>query len=155
MCKYIAIPEPLLKLFSGESLQDKQNEAMILQSVTSEGWPHTAMISVGEIVAMDEYTLRLALWTGTMTSGNLIRSGKAELVVVYEGQVYYLKLLVEELPPLVSAKHARDRFSAHIHSLKIDHAKYAHIKSGIQVQLIDSQSVIARWDETVEELKKN
>lgn len=153
MNKYISIPEPLMKLLDGDRLPSKQNEAFMLQTVTEEGWPHTAMISVGEIVAMDDYTLRLALWCGTTTSHNMQRSGKAELVIVYAERVYYLKVAVKPLAPLMSAKHERDRFSAHIHALKIDQAKYAHIEAGIRVQLIDPDSVITRWTETVEELR--
>ncbi|MEK5058554.1 MULTISPECIES: hypothetical protein [unclassified Paenibacillus] len=153
MNKNIAIPEPLLKLLDGERLPSKQNEAFMLQTVSEDGWPHTAMISVGEIVATDEYTLRLALWCGTTTSNNMIRSGKAELVIVYGGKVYYLKMAVKPLAPFISATHERDRFSAHIHALKIDQAKYAHIEAGIRVQLIDPDSVITRWTKTVEELR--
>ncbi|MFD1135449.1 pyridoxamine 5'-phosphate oxidase family protein [Paenibacillus urinalis] len=153
MNKYIPIPAPLLKLLDGEHLPSKQTEAFMLQTVTEDGWPHTAMISVGEIVAIDAYTLRLALWCGTTTSHNMLRSGKAELVIVYAERVYYLKMAVKPLAPLRSAKHERDRFTAHIHALKIDQAKYAHIEAGIRVQLIDPDSVVTRWMETVEELR--
>lgn len=47
------LPDELYELLDGRELITKQHEAMILMTVTEEGWPHTAMISVGEIVALD------------------------------------------------------------------------------------------------------
>ncbi|WP_211747622.1 pyridoxamine 5'-phosphate oxidase family protein [Paenibacillus sp. Marseille-Q4541] len=149
------IPEALMTLLSGEQLEDKQQEAFILQTVNEDGYPHSAMISVGELVACDAFTFRIALWPGTMTTMNLIRSQKAQLVIIDQGLVYYIKIQTVHLPPVNSDIHTRERFSAHIHALKIDQAKYARIESGIQVKLLNPDSVIKRWQEQVDALKQN
>lgn len=75
------IGKELFTLLNGKELEHKQQEAMMLLTVTEDQWPHIAMISVGEIVALDEKNLRLALWPGTTTTGNMIRTGKATLAV--------------------------------------------------------------------------
>lgn len=75
------IGKELFTLLDGKGLEDKQHEAMMLLTVTEDQWPHIAMISVGEVVALDEGNLRLALWPGTTTTGNMIRTGKATLAV--------------------------------------------------------------------------
>lgn len=46
----------LFQLLNGEKLAGKRREAMMLQTVTEEGWPHTAMISAGEILALNKPT---------------------------------------------------------------------------------------------------
>lgn len=150
-----AIPEKLMALLSGEQLEAKQHEAFILQTVNEDGWPHSAMISVGEVIAIDDFTFRIALWPGTMTTMNLIRSEKAQLVIVHEGLVYYVKLKTKHLSPQNADVHTRERFTAHIHALKIDEAKYAEIQSGIKVRLYDPNTVIERWQSQIESLKQN
>ena len=150
-----AIPEALMTLLSGENLKDKQREAFLLQTVNEDGWPHSAMISVGEVIAADPYTFRLMLWPNTMTTINLMRSKKAQLVIIYEGLVYYIKLQVKHHSAVHSDVHIGERFSAHIHALKIDQAKYAEIETGVQVRLHNPDRVIDRWQAQVEILKHN
>ncbi|WIV20695.1 pyridoxamine 5'-phosphate oxidase family protein [Paenibacillus polygoni] len=150
-----AIPEALMTLLSGENLKDKQREAFLLQTVNEDGWPHSAMISVGEVLAADPYTFHLMLWPNTMTTINLMRSKKAQLVIIYEGLVYYIKLQIKHHSAVLSDIHTGERFSAHIHALKIDKAKYAKIETGIQVKLHNPDSVIDRWQAQVEILKHN
>lgn len=150
-----AIPEALMTLLSGEKLKDKQREAFLLQTVNEDGWPHSAMISVGEVLAADPYTFRLMLWPNTITTINLIRSNKAQLVIIHEGLVYYIKLRTKHHSAVNPDVHIGERFSARIHALKIDQAKYAKIETGIQVRLYNPDTVIERWQAQVEVLKHN
>ncbi|GAB6992229.1 hypothetical protein [Paenibacillus pini] len=147
------ISEQLFKLLNGEQLENKQHEAMMLLSVTEDHWPHTAMISVGEIIALSRTKLRLAMWPNTTTTGNLIRTEKATLVLFYEGIAHYVRLSLRRLPLLADSLHTRERFEAEVVSAREDVAKYADITSGVQVQLKDNEAVIQRWNETLAELK--
>lgn len=142
----------LYDLLNGRELETKQHEAMMLMTVTEEEWPHTAMISVGEIVALDSKRVRLALWPGTTTARNVIRTEKATLVLVLAGQVHYIKLQLTRLPVLPAAKHPRERFEAEIAAVRSDTAPYAEITTGIQIELKDGESVLRRWQETLAEL---
>ncbi|MDO7906828.1 pyridoxamine 5'-phosphate oxidase family protein [Paenibacillus sp. JX-17] len=148
----VQLPEALLHLLNGQHLEDKQHDAMMLQTVTEDGWPHNAMLSVGEVVALDNGRLRLALWPGTTTTGNLIRSGRALLVLVHEGTAYYIRLELQLLPELEQAMYPRARFEAAVAAVREDVAKYAELRSGVTFALKEPEAVLPRWRDTLEEL---
>lgn len=148
------ISPQLYELLDGNRLSAKQQEAMMLLTVSEDGWPHIAMISVGEIVALSPEVLRLGLWPGTATTGNILRTNKATLCVFYAGTAFYSRLELTPLEALPEAKHPRQRFEARVVSSKADTAQYADILGGVQIALHDPPGVIARWEETVADLHK-
>lgn len=148
------ISASLFEYLDGSGLEHKQQEAMMLLTVTEDGWPHTAMLSAGEVVALDHGRLRLALWPGTETSGNLIRSGQAVLLAVHQGAVHKIRLAAKRLPALPGARHPRERFEANVLSVREDRAKYAELTSGITFALKGEEQVLQRWKETLEELRE-
>ncbi|ANA80646.1 hypothetical protein PVOR_04993 [Paenibacillus vortex V453] len=154
MTEQAGISEGLYQWLDGSDLESKQGTAMMLLSVTEDLWPHTAMISVGEIVALDRSRLRLALWPGTVTTGNLLRSGQATLVAIHDGAAHYVRLRLQALPDLPDARHPRQRFAAEVVAVREDIAKYADILSAVKIQLHDPDEVLGRWKETIEELLK-
>ncbi|MFB5189723.1 pyridoxamine 5'-phosphate oxidase family protein [Alicyclobacillus fastidiosus] len=146
------LPDNLFELLNGRALHDKQHEAMMLLTTTQDLWPHTAMVSVGEVVAVDRTHLRLAMWPSTTTTQNLERTGQAMLVLFYGAKAYYLRLSVEALADHKAARHPRRRFSAKVDGVREDVAKYADITSGVQIQLKEPGDVLSRWQETIEDL---
>ncbi|PFC74460.1 hypothetical protein CN290_12375 [Bacillus cereus] len=150
--KSIELSLDVYELLNGQDLMDKEHEAMMLLTVSEDGWPHTAMISVGEIVAINLMELRIGLWPSTSTTGNIIRSNKATLVLFYKGKAHYIRLSLERLEELPSARYQRERFSAKVISTREDVAKYADITSGIQIELKNSDEVIERWSQTIEDI---
>jgi Pyridoxamine 5'-phosphate oxidase len=154
MMSQTAISEELFCFLDGNDLEDKTREAMMLLSVSEDGWPHAAMVSVGEVVALNHEELRIALWPKTHTVANLKRTQQATLVAVHKGKVHYVRLAIKPLPALKDDKHNQERFAAKVVSVKEDTAKYAEITSGIRFDLYDPESVVRRWTETVSGLKK-
>ncbi|WP_462409743.1 pyridoxamine 5'-phosphate oxidase family protein [Neobacillus sp. Marseille-QA0830] len=150
MVETVVLPVKIVNLLNGMDLEQKQNDAMLLITVSEEGWPHAAMISVGEIAAINEQLLRLSLWKGTRTAENLLRTGKATLVVILEGKAYYLKMMFSKLE---SHDTSREKYAAAVMSVKEDIAKYAVITTGIKFKLKEPEEVIRRWDKTIKELK--
>lgn len=148
------ISSSLFELLNGLDLEGKQHVAMMLLTVTEDHWPHSAMVSVGEVVALDRKKLRLALWPGTQTTGNMIRSGQATLVAIHDNAAHYVRLKLSRLPELSHALHPRERFSAEVFSARVDTAKYAEIKSGVTIRLKDPADVLSRWRETILELQE-
>lgn len=140
--------------FNGQDLEQKQHEAMQLLTVSEDGWTHQAMISMGEVIAVTPNLLRLALWPGTQTSMNMSRTGKATLIAVHQKCLLSIRLDVTSLPQLMEAVHPRDRFEAKVLNVRVDHAPYAEITSGIKFQLKDESGTITRWRETIEELRQ-
>lgn len=146
------MPVEVFDLLNGKELVDKQHEAMMLLTISEEGWPHTAMISVGEIVAVSRTELRIGLWPNTSTTANVIRTHKATLVLFWKGKAQYIRLSIVGLKELPNAQHQRERFYAKIVDAREDMAKYAEITSGIKIQLKNPKEVVGRWSETIEDL---
>ncbi|MFI2856122.1 pyridoxamine 5'-phosphate oxidase family protein [Paenibacillus sp. JSM ZJ436] len=154
MSHSIKLPEQLCRLLDGENLEEKQGEGIQLLTQCEDGWPHCAMIGAGEIIALQEDVLRLALWPGTMTTGNVIRTGKATIVLVHGAKMYYIRLVLVHLATLASARHPRERFEARIEAIREDQAPYADIVCGVTYRLKQPEEVLARWRETLEELRQ-
>ncbi|WP_316275222.1 pyridoxamine 5'-phosphate oxidase family protein [Bacillus halotolerans] len=148
------LSDRLFELLDGERLKEKQHEAFVLQTVSEDGWPHAAMISAGEIIALNRTDIRIALWKNTETAGNILRTGQAQLTAWWKGAAHYVKLQCEPLPPLNDAVYDRERFACRIASAKEDVAKYADIPSGVRIQLHNAEEVLNRWEATLEELKR-
>lgn len=151
--KTILSPD-LHRLLDGYHLADKQHIAMSLLTVSEEGYPHQAMVSAGEVLAMNETTLRIALWQGTHTSANLLRDGKALLAFVHDGISYTLMLKAMPLPPIDNSLYPRDRFEAQLIQVREDIAQYAMLTSGVTIQLHEPEQVLARWEDTLAELRR-
>jgi hypothetical protein len=150
----LEMPEEIFDLLNGKELVDKQHEAMMLLTISEEGWPHTAMISVGEIVAVSRKELRIGLWPDTSTTANVIRTHKATLVLFWKGKAHYIRLSLERLKELPNIQYKRVRFHAQIVEAREDMAKYAEIRSGIKIDLKNPKEVVERWSETIEDLLK-
>ncbi|WIL34242.1 pyridoxamine 5'-phosphate oxidase family protein [Bacillus stercoris] len=148
------LSDRLFELLDGDRLNEKQHEAFVLQTVSEDGWPHAAMISVGEMIALNRTDIRIALWKNTMTSANIFRTGKAQFTAWWKGVAYYVKLECTPLPPLKDAEYDRDRFSCRVVSVKEDVAKYADLTSGVRIELHRPEEVLSRWKKTLEEVKR-
>ncbi|WP_436951042.1 pyridoxamine 5'-phosphate oxidase family protein [Staphylococcus shinii] len=146
------LTDDLKDLLNGKQLAQKQHIAMILQSITSEGYPHSAMVSVGEVIALDSEHLRIALWPQTQTTLSLAKKGKANLVIIYNNMVNYLELDITVLPSPDNEIYERTRLEATIKSIRQDIAKYADITSGITVEMHEPKQVLKRWNVVLNEL---
>lgn len=149
-----SLPTTLQSLWNGQELEHKQHLAMPLLTISEDGYPHQAMVSAGEVLVVDEQTLRIALWTGTNTTANLLRDGKALLTVVVDGVSYALRLQAEALPELPDAAYPRARFQARIQHIREDVAKYAELLTGVTYRLHEPEQVLERWRLTLEELRR-
>lgn len=100
----------LFQLLNGKDLASKQHEAMMLLTLSQDQWPHVAMISVGEVIAISSTELKLSLWPNTITTSNIIRNGKATLVIIFNGIAHYIKLSLRKLPELTDANISANDF---------------------------------------------
>lgn len=62
------LPKAVRVFLNGKDLERKQRDAMLLSTVTSEGFPHVAMISAGELVAISSSRVKLLVWKGTTSA---------------------------------------------------------------------------------------
>ena len=112
-----------------------------------EGWPHEAMIGVGEIVTAGDGIL-LALWPSSTITRALTESSRCTLAAVVDGTAFSLRLTVERLDdistPLAGTLAC---FRGRVAAARADEAPYAILESGIRFRLRDRETVLARWSE--------
>ena len=116
------LPETLLMLLDGHSLPARLGKAILISTVDAKGWAHPALLSYGEIVAVDARRLRLALYGSSGTSGNLRRSGHLTLCFIEEGMAYYVKAQAVEQQS-VALPSGLARFEATVERVLEDQAR--------------------------------
>ena len=118
-----SLPEVLCDLLSGRDLSARMGEAILITTTDAEGWPHPALLSYGEVVAVDRRRLRLALDRTSRTAGNLRRSGRLTVCLIGPNMAYYIKTAVGTLQdPMVGFAHLA-RFEARVESVLADQAQ--------------------------------
>jgi len=140
------VPPPLAAVLARDP--DPAEGFTILILTVSEGWPHLAMTSVGEIVARDERNLALALWPGSSTTRALESSGRATLAAVVAHVSYPIREEAARVADLATPLAGTlARFDAVVQSASADEAPYAVIESGVRFTLKDAAQTLARWRE--------
>jgi Pyridoxamine 5'-phosphate oxidase len=92
-----ALPDDLFARLSGGDLPAVADRAVIVCSVDDRGFPHPALLSYFEVLAIDPRTIRLAMYSDSRTTRNARREGRLTLVFVDAGAAYYVKGTVKEL----------------------------------------------------------
>jgi hypothetical protein len=147
------LPDPLLKLLSGKRLDDEADLAFMLLTVRDDGWPHAAMLSLGELAAPAPHRVRLALWPGSRTTANLTRDGRATLALVHEAAGWYVRGSAERGEDLLLSSGQRlAAFEMSVEEVLVDEVAYAVLTSGISFRLREPQQVLPRWRETIDAL---
>jgi hypothetical protein len=149
-----AIPPPIRPLFSGDDLESREGLTFLVLTTTQEGWPHVAMIGVGEIVAVGPRDLRLALWPNSTATANLTQSGRVTLALVHDGVGYSLRCSAERGPDLPARRTGPLAFfRLHVVEVFEDVAPYATLNGGIMYRLNDPTTVVPGWRETIADLR--
>jgi len=148
------IPEALTPLLDGNDIAGNEGLTFLLLTSTAEGWPHLAMLSVGEVLLAGERQLAVALWRGSTAAGNLARGGQATLALVHQGAGYSLRCRAREQSDLELGEHGRLAFfELEVQDVLEDVAPYAELTSGVSFRLKDPSQVIPRWKDTVEAMR--
>src|SRR6187551_3092833 len=71
------LPDDLVAALDGTGPAGKVGQAYLLVTSDEDGTPRPCMLSAGELLAVDGRRVRLALWSGSRTSANLARGGRA------------------------------------------------------------------------------
>jgi hypothetical protein len=128
---------------------DNEGFTVMLMSVGEDGWPHLALLSIGEVVVMDDRRLRTALWPGSTAVRNLARSRRCTLAAVVDEASYTVRVSVRSRGELAIAGAGRRAvFDAHVEESRIDVAPYAVLDSGIRFRLTSRAPALARWAAT-------
>ncbi len=149
------LPQALLQLLAGDRLAEKIGVTLLLNTVAEPGWPHVALLSVGEVVATSPKILQLALWPETRTTANLSRTGKGTLFLVHEDAAYTVEIAAQRLSDLEVEGAALACFSAEVKTTARDVVDYAELTSGVTFKLVDPGEAVLRWEKTVAAMRAN
>ena len=86
------MPEEILDFLNGDDLDRKLSQAIRISTVSEEGWPHAAMLSAGEMLALDASEVAMLLYEGSNTSRNLARDGRLTLTLKLEHGLCEMRL---------------------------------------------------------------
>jgi hypothetical protein len=144
-----ALPVNLMDLLAGHDLARREGLTLLLVTTALDGWPHVAMLSAGEVLATGPGEVRLALWPGGGTTGNLAHSGRSLLMIVAGAASYYVRLAARRGGDLSLGHGPRSFFIATVEEVLEDVVGYAEITSGIGFRLKEPALVLAAWTEAV------
>ena len=149
------LPATLRRLLDGEELSGKEGAALLLLTVTEAGWPHVALLSVGELLAVDSDRLRAALWPASTATRNLTARQQATIAVVHESVAYYVRCRARRGADLAlaSSDDGLAFFELELEDILEDVVPYASLTSGVTFQLEDPQQGLARWEERIAALR--
>lgn len=144
------LPDEVAAFLNGKQLKEKSHCAMHFVTIDEHGFPYKAMLSVGEVLCVNEAQLRLALWHGTSTAKHVKNAKKATLMLVLPPTAYDLQLEVtflrhEEMSVL---------FEATVTNVKVDRAPYATLTSGVQYELHSVEQALELWKKKLELLNR-
>ena len=143
----------VVALLDGTDLQARAGLTLELITLDADGWPRVALLSVGEVLATGEGSVRLALWPGSRTTANLERSARALLAFVHDGAAHRVRLQARRGADLLVGADARATFDASVGSAARDEVPYARLSTGITHELVDPEGTLARWRATVAALR--
>jgi hypothetical protein len=150
------LPPALRPLLDGRDQAIREGVTFLLLTTTHDGWPHVAMLSVGELLYTGPRILRAALWPSSTATRNLTRTPRATIALVHEGSGYYLRCCArrgEDLKGL-SGKSRLAFFEMEIVEAMEDAVAYAKLTSGVTFQLANPGKVLPRWRETITALRE-
>jgi len=128
---------------------DADGFTILLITVGDGGWPHVAMISAGELVVVDDRTLRIATWPGSRTTANLTATGRATLSAVADATAFALRISTHRGDDLaIPGDPTLACFDAVVDSATADRAPYADLETGVRFRLRDPDAVRRRWART-------
>ena len=148
------LPPEVMTMLAGEDLRAGSGLTFTLVVTGSDGWPSFALLSVGEVLATDDATVRLALWPGSGTTAALTASGKATMMAIGGDSVWYLHLAARRGPDLTVTGMNRAYFEAAVDEVLVDKVTYATITSGISFELPDPEAVLGRWQQTIDMVRE-
>lgn len=149
-----ALPSAITDLLDGSDPGRHVGFTIQLLTVDPDGAPRVALLSAGEVVALDSLRVRIALWPDSHSTANLTRSGLTTLAFVFENAAYDVRLGVCRGEDLSSPTRLAV-FEGRVAGVCHDVAPYAVLESGISFRLLDESSVVARWRATTEALVRH
>lgn len=147
------LPRAIVDAFDGRELDRKVGPAYLLVTPDSDGSPRPCMLSAGEILAVDDRTLRVALWPGSQTSQNLSRGIPVLFCYVVPGEALYVKGTSAPLGPAPGSR--LERFEIQVDAVESDLHKGMPVTEGLRFEPVAMpvDEVVQSWERQIEALR--
>lgn len=147
------LPPPVTTAFDGEDLRAKVGLGYLLVTVDVDGTPRPCMLSCGEVLAMGDRRLRLAVWPGTHTCVNLDRGTPCLFVFVAKGTVIHVRGRPVSLGAL--EEHHVECFDVGVSSVERDDHPGMPASDTFRFSVTDRPvgSVVAEWRDRLAALR--
>lgn len=157
MSKFVSetLPAEVRKALNGRDLEGKIGDAYLVVTVDADGTPRPSMLSAGEMLAVDDRTIRLGVWRGTHTAENLRRGGHVLICFVAEGTVLYIKGSSRAVE--VASKAPVEVSEVVVSSVESDVHEGLPVVHGIAFRPEDEgrrTAMLAEWERTHEALRQ-
>jgi hypothetical protein len=143
----------VISLLSGTELESALGTTFELITVDEQGWPHVALLSIGEILATGPSSLRLALWASSGTAANLSRTARALLTFVHDHRYHKVRLTATQTGSPAAGSRPLAAFLVTVVEVQVDEVPYATVTGGITFELADAAATVKRWSDTLETLR--
>jgi len=146
------LPAEILEALDGEGLEEKIGPAHMLLTADEDGTPRPCMLSAGELLAVDDRRLRVALWPRTRTAENLARGGRAVFCYVAPHTVLYVRGTTSRV---VDADGPLECFELRVESVESDEHAGMPVTSGITfaIERGDPARVVEAWRRQLDPLR--
>jgi hypothetical protein len=145
------IPDGVARYLDGTELLTK-TQALRLSTIDSDGWPHAALLSAGDMVVMPSGRIRFALFPQSTVTANLEREGRLTIALSLDGGMCEMRLRsrrISHIAPDVPLAF----FEAEVEMVRQHVAPYATVTGGITFSLHDPQAVLPRWQRQIAALR--
>jgi hypothetical protein len=145
------VPAEVARYLDGTDLLTK-TQALRLSTINATGWPHAALLSAGEILALPSGRLRFAMFPQSGTVANLARDSRLTLSLSLDGGMHELWLRAHRL-----ANSATDMplafFEAEVEKSRVHMVPYAAVTTGVTFALHEPDAVLPRWQRQIAALR--
>jgi hypothetical protein len=142
-----AVPPKVARYLDGTDLLAK-TQALRLSTVDAAGWPHAALLSAGDMLAVTSERIRFVIFPQSATTANLARDGRLTITLSLDGGMCELRLRARRLAHS-SPEVTLAFFEAEVETARIHAAPYAALTSGITFALPEPQAVLSRWQRQI------
>ena len=146
-----AIPAVVAQYLNGEDLLSKM-QALRLSTLDAAGWPHAALLSAGDMLALPNGRIRFALFPQSSMAANLLRDGRLTLTLVLAGKICELRGRVQRLQQ-TTPEVPLACLEMQVESVREHMAPYADVTTGITFALHDPPTVLDRWRQQIAALR--
>jgi hypothetical protein len=149
------LPSSLAVLLSDDRFADRADDdegglTIVVLSMAPDGWPHPAMISLAEVLAVGPRALRLALWPSSTAAKNVWREQRTTLALVHDGAAYSVRCAARRGSDLVLPDDGGRLacFGLRVDEVIEDVVPSAVLTSGAIFHLNDPKAAVQCWRAT-------